>query len=244
MKTSKKTFYFYTAISFIYSGITFFAVKTFKDQIKTTFSGISFYLIAMLILFIILGAAAGIKLNNLRHEIEQNPLKMFDMLNHMIYTTFLFATLYLLFNCAIITVIPENISNILTMCDLRINIPLAIIALAFFAIKNGKEKFLKKWYIYLILSALIAFELAVSDIIAFSAMLFIGKINLFKSSTNTTDLLSVAVSIISALLTLSLIYFKAWTILFVSTIIIAIVFYNERSYLASILVNKKLKKEI
>lgn len=87
MKTSKKTFYLYTAMSFIYSGSTFFAVKAFNEQIKTAFSGIGFYLIAMLILFVILSAAAGIKLNNMRHETEKEPIKMFGMLNHMVSIT-------------------------------------------------------------------------------------------------------------------------------------------------------------
>lgn len=244
MKTSKKTFYLYTAVSFIYSGFTFFAVKAFNEQIKAAFGGIGFYLIAMLIMFIILSAAAGIKLNNMRHEIEKEPLKMFDMLNHMVYTTFLFATLYLLFNSAIITVIPEKISRILTLCDLRINIPIALSVLAFIGIKKGKENFRKKLYIYLIVSALIAFELSVSDIISISLMLFVGKINFFKCNNNAIDIISVAAASISALLILSLVYFQAWIVILISAIIISVVFFNERTYIMSIPSNMKLKREI
>ena len=244
MKTSKKTFYLYTAMSFIYSGSTFFAVKAFNEQIKTAFSGIGFYLIAVLILFVILSAAAGIKLNNMRHETEKEPIKMFGMLNHMVYTTFLFATLYLLFNSAIITIIPEKISAILTLCDLRINIPIAIILLAFLAITKGKENFMKKWYIYLVVSVLIAFELAVSDIISLSIMLLVGKINFFKWNNNAADLISVSAAVIGALLTLSLVYFGAWPVILISAIIIAIVLFNERTYISSITGNTELKREV
>ena len=242
--TSKKTFYLYTAMSFIYSGSTFFAVKAFNEQIKTAFSGIGFYLIAMLILFVILSAAAGIKLNNMRHETEKEPIKMFGMLNHIVYTTFLFATLYLLFNSAIITIISEKISAILTLCDLRINIPIAIILLAFLAITKGKENFMKKWYIYLVVSVLIAFELAVSDIISLSIMLLVGKINFFKWNNNAADLISVSAAVIGALLTLSLVYFGAWPVILISAIIIAIVLFNERTYISSITGNTELKREV
>lgn len=61
-----------------------------------------------------------------------------------------------------------------------------------YQITKGKENFMKKWYIYLVVSVLIAFELAVSDIISLSIMLLVGKINFFKWNNNAADLISVS----------------------------------------------------
>ena len=80
--------------------------------------------------------------------------------------------------------------------------------------------------------------------ISLSIMLLVGKINFFKWNNNAADLISVSAAVIGALLTLSLVYFGAWPVILISAIIIAIVLFNERTYISSITGNTELKREV
>lgn len=235
MKVSKKTmFYFYIAVCFIYSGATFFAVKQFPEQIKSIFSSHGYFVSAMTVLFVILAASAGAKLNELRHEAEKDPLKAFCVIYHVIYTTFLFATLYFLFNSAVLSVIPYTISNVLTFCDLRLNIPIAILVMTFFLKKNGKSAFMKKILVYAVASALIIFELAVSDIITLVLMLVINNLGLLNNRYKTADKITAAAITAAAILTLLIFVSGEWLIAAVSAAVISVIFLNEKKYIINL----------
>lgn len=236
MKTSKKTmFLLYNAACFIYSGVTFLTVKMFPEYIKNIFGNHGIFLAIMTALFVILAAASGAKLNALQHEAEKDPLKAFSVIYHVLYTTFIFATLYFLFNSAVLTIIPDTLSNILTFCDLRLNIPIAALMILFFLKKNGKEAFIKKFPLFAVAAVLIIFELAVSDLIMLVLMVIINSIGLLKGEHQAVDKITLAATVAALILIISMIGSGAWLIAAVSTAITSIILMNEKNYIINLI---------
>lgn len=220
-------FYLYVVASFIYSGLSFCAIKFCESSLRNVFTGKECYVVAMSVVFMVLTALSGVKFNELRLNAEKNPLKVFDMMYQMIYITFLFATLYLLFNVSVITVIPKNISDILMLCTWKINLPITLLVLTVMLKSKEKTVVIKKAPIYIVVCIAIVSVLSVMDIITFGIIFAFGNMNIFKCEYKVVNKITFIASLTGMLMTLSLIYYRSWILMIFSLAVNVIVFLKE-----------------
>lgn len=189
----------------------------------------------MTVLFMILAAASGARLSNQRNKTEKDPAVILEMISNIPYTTFLFGTLYFLFNSAVITVMPIRISNVLTFCDFRVNIPVAVLVTAFFFSKNGKSAFMKKVFIYVILAIIIIFELAVSDIITLILMIILSHLGTLSKRSDISGKIVITSALLTVIPAISVLISGEWIIAVVSLMVTAIIFLNEKKSIIKLL---------
>lgn len=222
--SKKNIFFLSVAISFLYSGFCFFTVKEFNAQFVSLIDGYGALFIAMTVIFMLLVILSGLKLNELRKTIESNPMKMYDMMFHIVYMTFLYATMYLLLNGAVMIAIPPAISSVLLLKTWIINLPLALIYLAVKIKKCNKKNLFKSLLIHLIIVAVMITELAVADIIIFGLMFSTGKINTSKNITKTFDILALVALLVTVTILLIFLADGAWLLAASAGVLILVVF--------------------
>ena len=176
LKNEKSKFILFFLMGFIYAGATLLLVKFRSGLISDAFSGHKVFLTAMNILFAFLSALAGIRFNQMRRVAEKNPLRTFDMLYLLIYTTFLCSTMYVFFNGAIMTLLPHKVSALLTSSHIAVNIP--IVAILILLLFKGMEKkpSLQAAAVWIGIGIVFALELSVADLIALALFLAADKI--------------------------------------------------------------------
>lgn len=222
-------FYLSVALGFIYSGLCFFTVKTFEAQYASLIDGYEILVVTLTVIFLLLTILSGSKLNELRKSAESNPIKMYDMMFHIVYMTFLYATMYLLLNGAVMIALPSVLSSVLLLKTWIISLPVALIYLAIMIKKNKKKNLVKSLVLHFIIAIVLIANLAVVDILIFGLMFFINKIKTSKSISKAFDVLDLVALTVTFGTLFFLLANNSWILVGATSVLVLIMLLIESS---------------